>query len=211
MIIDPSRVLLLGEYATLAESGSEAELGAREAEVRVFIEALWSAAGPGGRQRFMKSVAGQSSAMPWIAVRVPELIESAERGAPPVVELLLDTKPLGDEDIPEYHLEDHDEAAQRVLTAIRAWEWDVLHPILTPSGWRLEDIGEGSPEDSSAADDDAAIDPTSEAGNDEEESGGALVFPGDVTATKPWWPWALAAGGIGVVGSFLWLTADRED
>jgi len=219
MIIDPSRVLLLGEYATLAESGSETELGAREAEVRVFIEALWSAAGAAGRRRFMEAVGAHASKMPWVAVRARGPGEDAESLAPPAIELLLDTAPMGDEGVAAHHLDAENEAAQRSLAAIRAWDWDVLEQVLTPSGWRLEDIDGlspevpakvGDPDTKDDSDPDPDPEPAAESAG-EEESGGVLVFPESVTVTRTWWPWALAAGGIGVVGTALWLAVGHKE
>ena len=224
MIIDPSRVLLLGEYATLAESGSETELGAREAEVRVFLEALWSAAGAAGRRRFMEAVGAHASKMPWVAVGARGPDEDAESLAPPAAELLLDTTPMGDEGVAAHHLDAESEAAQRCLEAIRAWDWDLLDQVLTPSGWRLEDLDAvfaevpaevGDPDTKDDSDSGSGSDPEpapENAGEEgEEDSGGALVFPESVTVTRTWWPWALAAGGIGVVGTALWLAAGRKE
>ncbi len=225
MIIDPSRVLLLGEYATLAESGSETELGAREAEVRVFIEALWSAAGGGGRRRFMEAVGPRSSAMPWVAVKAREPGEGGEGLAPPAIELLMDSEPMGDEGVAAHLLDPETEAAELSLKALREWDWEVLGRVLTPSGWRLEIIDEDSPEGTASVGDEDAKnegegegegevvdDPEPAANNsDEQESGGALVFPESVTVTRQWWPWALAAGGIGIVGTALWLVVERKE
>jgi len=214
MIIDPSRVLLLGEYATLAESGSETELGAREAEVRVFIEALWSAAGGGGRRRFMEAVGPRSSAMPWVAVKAREPGEGGEGLAPPAIELLMDTEPMGDEGVAAHHLDPESEAAELSIKALRAWDWEVLGRVLTPSGWRLEDIDEDSSEGTGGGEGEGEVEDGPEPAADdpdEQESGGALVFPESVTVTRQWWPWALAAGGIGIVGTALWLVVERKE
>ncbi len=207
MIIDPSRVLLLGEFATLAESGSETELGAREAEVRVFIEALWSAAGGGGRRRFMEAVGPSSSAMPWVAVKAREPGEGGEGLAPPAIELLMDTEPMGDEGVAAHQLDPESEAAERSLKALREWDWEVLGRVLTPSGWRLEDIEEDSSEGTGGDESEGEVEVEVEDGHepaadepDEQEPGGSLVLPESVTVTRTWWPWAIAVGGVGVVG-----------
>ncbi len=214
MIIDPSRVLLLGEYATLAESGSETELGAREAEVRVFIEALWSAAGGGGRRRFMEAVGARSSAMPWVAVKAREPGEGGDGLAPPAIELLMDTESMGDEGVAAHLLDPETEAAELRLNALREWDWEVLGRVLTPSGWRLEDIDEDSSEGTGGDEGEVEVEDGPEPAADEhgeQDPGGSLVLPESVTVTRTWWPWALAAGGIGIVGTALWLVVERKE
>ena len=215
MIMDPSRVLLLGEYATVAESGSETELGAREAEVRLFIEALWSQAGASGRRRFMEAVGERADAMPWVAVRTRTPSESSPDVAPPAIELLLDSEPMGDEGVAAHRLDMEDDAVRRVLEALRSWDTEELDRALTPSGWSLGETDESSPE-ANAGTDDAGINPEvdAESGSDgagDEDPDGALVLPESVTAASEWWPWALAVGGLGAVGTALWLAFDGEE
>jgi len=216
MYVDPSRMALLAAYAELAESGSAAELGAREAEVRLFVESAWAAAPAEGRRRFMDAVGEASESMPWAAVMVLEDAEGRALRGPAALELVLGQEDLGDEGVESYRIDPESGEGREALAAIRAWDLAVIREIAAPAGWRVERLADPVPPNERPVDDvdDGGVDADS---NDEESSGAAdedqgpseggdgqsSAPPEESAPRAPWWPWAAVIGGLGVAGAMV--------
>ena len=212
MYVDPSRVLLLAEYARLAEEGAEAELAAREDEVRLFLEVLWAAASADGRQRYMDRMRAAESPSPWTGVTVPD----GGQGGPPAMALILGQEEPGDEGVEAFRLEADSGNGAAVVVALDAWDRRVVEAVAKPSGWRLEalDLVERPDE----------LDDMDE-GELGELAGGELGKPADAgarggaaeassepaPAAPTWWPWAAVAGGLGVAGVLALVSRGSDE
>ncbi len=211
MYVDPSRVALLVTYAELAESGSEAELEAREAEVRLFVESAWAAASAEGRRRFMDAAGEASGAMPWAAVMVPENADELDLRGPAALELILGQEDLGDEGVGSYRLDTEGDEGREALAALKAWDLAVLRVIAAPAGWQVEKIGgalapgERPIDDVDDVDDGHVRDADDLADEEQDlsERGSGGASPGASARRASWWPWAAVVGGLGVAGAMV--------
>ena len=209
MYVDPSRVLLLAEYARLAEEGAEAELAAREDEVRLFLEVLWAAASADGRQRYMDLMRGAESPSPWTAVTVPD----GGQGGPPALALILGQEDLGDVGVEAFRLEADSGHAAVVVAALNAWDRVVVEAVAKPSGWRLEALDDVERPDDELVGGDVEDEVEREFGEPAEANAGEDIAEASselAPAAPIWWPWAAVAGGLGVAG-VLALVARGSD
>ena len=210
MYVDPSRVLLLTEYARLAEEGAEAELSAREGEVRLFLEVLWAAASADGRQRYMDLMRGAESPSPWTAVTVPD----GGQGGPPALALILGQEDPGDEGVEAFRLEADSGHGAVVVAALNAWDWTVVEAVAKPSGWRLEALDDVERPDDELVGGDVEDEDEREFGGPAAASAGedvAEVSSELAPAAPTWWPWAAVAGGLGVAGVLALVARGSDD
>ena len=205
MYVDPSRVLLLAEYARLAEEGAEAELAAREDAVRLFLEVLWAAASADGRQRYMDLMRGAESPSPWTAVTVPD----GGQGGPPALALILGQEDLGDEGVEAFRLEADSGHGAVVVAALNAWDRSVVEAVAKPSGWRLEALDSVERPDEELEDADEGELGESVEVNPAEDIVEAASEP--TPAVPTWWLWAAVAGGLGVTGVLALVSGGSDE
>ena len=205
MYVDPSRVLLLAEYARLAEEGAEAELAAREDEVRLFLEVLWAAASADGRQRYMDLMRGAESPSPWTAVTVPD----GGQGGPPALALILGQEDPGDEGVEAFRLEADSGDGAVVVAALGAWDRSVVEAVAKPSGWRLEALDAVERPDEELEDADEGEVGESVEVNPAEDIVEAASEP--TPAAPTWWLWAAVAGGLGVTGVLALVSRGSDE
>ncbi|MEZ4383388.1 MAG: hypothetical protein R3A79_18810 [Nannocystaceae bacterium] len=196
-------MLLLAEYARLAEEGAEAELAAREDEVRLFLEVLWAAASADGRQRYMDLMRGAESPSPWTAVTVPD-----GHGGPPAMALILGQEDPGGEGVEAFRLEADSGHGAVVVAALNAWDRSGMEAVAKPSGWRLEALDDVERPDELDDADEGELGELAEA-DAGEGIGEASCDP--AAAAPTWWPWAAVAGGLGVAGVLALVSRGSDE